>query len=161
MSDQTNLLAHINFVLLVPPALLSLIIWFVIKNRDSVWLVWLYRIRVAGAAFAVFRGILRLLSLDIFTHQPQGVPSAVPFFLTSLVIAGLAAREWGKKNGNALNAPGIEAPTSVGGFRPPESTSSAGKEKLVEALEHIAKLRRDGILTDAEFEAAKKKIING
>jgi hypothetical protein len=41
-----------------------------------------------------------------------------------------------------------------------ESQTQSPTEKRLAALEHLAKIHASGVLTDAEFEAEKKKIIN-
>ena len=55
--------------------------------------------------------------------------------------------------------PDIEGkPTDTGAAQPQTETAT---EKRLNALEHLGKLHSSGVLTDAEFEAEKKGILNG
>ena len=74
-----------------------MITWFALKKRDSVWLVWLYRLRCLGAASYVATGVLGILDEEGFTRHSEGGQSGVEWFVSSLFIAWLVARKWGKQ----------------------------------------------------------------
>lgn len=96
MSVYLEPLLYINLLITAPAAILSLIIWFILKKRDSVWLIWLYRLRCVGAAFYVGTGILGLLDEERFTFHSEGGQDGVKWFSSSLLIALLIVRRWGK-----------------------------------------------------------------
>jgi hypothetical protein len=54
---------------------------------------------------------------------------------------------------------GAEAPAPAEGAEPKPATSSDLTDEQVSELERVAKLKEEGILTDDEFAAEKKKIL--
>jgi len=44
---------------------------------------------------------------------------------------------------------------------PPQQSSGALTSEAIEELQKLAELKQQGILTDAEFEAQKAKLLNG
>jgi hypothetical protein len=89
MSAYFEPLLYLNILPTVPAAVLSLIIWFGLKKRESLWLVWLYRLRCVGAAYYILTGVLGVLDEEGFTRHSQGGQSGVRWFVSSLFIAWL------------------------------------------------------------------------
>lgn len=65
-----------------------------------------------------------------------------------------------------LDSMGIQAPPAAfqpvpGAGGPPAPGDDPGVDDVVESLERLAKLRDSGVLTDAEFDAQKARILGG
>ena len=56
---------------------------------------------------------------------------------------------------------GIPVPESPAGARPPRAADGEPMDDRLDQLERLAKLKDQGVLTEAEFEAQKKQILEG
>lgn len=79
------------------------------------------------------------------------IPIPVVGTFTGAVVGGILGSKIGKKVGGALS--------SSDGTKAPEQSAPQQKADVSKELERLAQLHKQGILDDAEFKAAKAKLL--
>ena len=69
------------------------------------------------------------------------------------------ARRWGAQDAQQYGGYGYEEPAQPAYAPPPPAAADAPEEDPVARLRELAALRDDGILTDEEFAAEKRKVL--
>jgi hypothetical protein len=116
-----------------------------------------------GAVFTSFCLSFVIGAIDSLMHAGHKFTDAVmtPVVVVALVVGMIMGLRMALRNRYGdfhlvlVNDKGGESPTSP--VAPPTPTSI---NKHLDALDRLAKLRDTGALTDVEFEAAKKSILN-
>ena len=72
---------------------------------------------------------------------------------------GAAAYHYGRKRGQSEADAYQEPPDQGTAYAPPPTREPAQEQSTVDQLNDLAKLHASGVLTDAEFTAAKAKLI--
>jgi hypothetical protein len=122
----------------------------------KIWLAWLWCIGMGSVLTAACLGaVFSILRAEVF-NAVMPVVTAIVMFVWWIVGLRMALRKrYGDFHLVLVNDKGGEPSTSPVAPPAPSFTN-----KHLDALDRLAKLRDTGALTDAEFEAAKKTILN-
>lgn len=134
-------------------------------NNDSRRQVWLVQIPVEGTYTITTQGqVSGFINPRLAFGHDSSMGYLVWVFVGLFVIAvvSLVGTLWRSKRTPAVVAsapfPPVFAPAPVQPVQPAEPT---GEGVRIEQLRHIAALRDSGALTEAEFEAEKRRILDG